>query len=87
VSDQMNYEAPRPNPGQLTVTIPLSYFNLLVESYYAGRGHNEPPAPVAPQAEETDLAFINKNMGSVDLLEDMPPGWTKVMRKAKPDGK
>ena len=61
MSDQMNYEAPRPNPGQLTVTIPLSYFNLLVESYYAGRGHNEPPAPVAPQVEENDLAFIKQN--------------------------
>ena len=83
MSDQMIYEAPRPNSGQMTVTIPLSYFNMLVESYYAGRRE---PQPQVVQPRE-DAPYINSNLNGIDLLEDMPPGWTRVQKKVKPDGK
>jgi hypothetical protein len=83
VSDQMIYEAPRPNPGQMTVTIPLSYFNMLVESYYMGR--REPQVQQVPVQPREDAPFVNSNFNGVDLLEDMPPGWARVRKK--PDGK
>lgn len=84
MSDQMTYEAPRPNPGQLTVTIPLAYFNMLVESYYMGR--REPQVQQVQAPAPPDAPFVNSNFHGVDLLEDMPPGWTRVQKKVKPDG-
>ena len=38
-------------------------------------------APAPP-----DAPFVNSNFHGVDLLEDMPPGWTRVQKKVKPDG-
>lgn len=79
----MTYEAPRPPQNVLTVTIPLTYFNMLVESYY--RGRREPEAQVLPP-EQKDVQYVNGNFNGVNLLEDMPPGWTRVQKKVKPDG-
>jgi hypothetical protein len=83
VSDQITYEPPRPPQNALTVTIPLAYFNMLVESYYRGRREPEPQV----QPVQQDVPFVNSGFHGVDLLEDMPPGWTRVQRKPKPDGK
>lgn len=85
MSDHIQYEAPRPSPGQLTVTIPLSYFNMLVESYYTGR-REAPQVRQEPVAPESDQAFINRNFNGIDLLEDMPSGWTRVQKRVKTDG-
>lgn len=82
MSDQMSYEAPRPSQNVLTVTIPLTYFNMLVETYY--RGRREPEVQVVQPKE--DAPFVNSNYHGINLLEDMPPGWTRVQKKGKPDG-
>ena len=88
MSDQVQYEAPRPNPGQLTVTIPLTYFNMLVESHYGGRReHQQAPVQQAPDPPKPDEQFIKSNLNGIDLLEDMPPGWARVKKKVNPDGK
>lgn len=87
MSDQINYEPPRPSQNVLTVTIPLTYFNMLVETYYAGR--REPQQMVQQQIEkpQSDEQFINSNFNGIDLLEDMPPGWARVKKKADTNGK
>lgn len=81
----MTYEAPRPSQNALTVTIPLTYFNMLVESYYTGR--REPSWREEQRIEpKKDQEFINTNFNGIDLLEDMPPGWTRVKKKAESNG-
>jgi hypothetical protein len=81
----MTYEAPRPSQNMLTVTIPLTYFNMLVESYYTGR--REPVQAVEQRVEaKNDQEFINSNFNGIDLLEDMPPGWARVKKKASTNG-
>lgn len=85
MSDQMIYEAPRPPQNVLTVTIPLTYFNMLVESYYTGR--REPQVQQVPVPPREDTPYVNSNFNGIDLLEDMPPGWTRVQKKVKTDGK
>jgi hypothetical protein len=87
VSDHIQYEAPRPAPGQLTVTIPLSYFNMLVESYYTGRREPQQVVQQPLERPQTDEQFINSNFNGIDLMEDMPPGWARVKKKADTNGK
>jgi hypothetical protein len=87
VSDQISYEAPRPPQNALTVTIPLTYFNMLVESYYQGRREPQQVVQQPLERPQTDEQFINSNFNGIDLLEDMPPGWARVKKKADTNGK
>lgn len=82
MSDHVEYiPAPKSQSVTNTVTIPLSYFQLLVEHYYGGRREAEVQQP-APQPEQP-AQFVQKNWNGIDLLEDMPPGWKRVnARKA-----
>jgi len=61
---------------------------MLVESHYGGRReHQQTPVQQAPEPPKSDEQFIKSNLNGIDLLEDMPPGWSRVKKKVNPDGK
>lgn len=71
----------------LYVTIPFVYFQMLAQAYYGQEVPDSmaatPSTQKVPQPDPTPASTFN--LKSVELFEDMPPGW-KSLRKRKQDG-